>query len=121
MERSGFATEEDGFFYSVAHFIKFLNDNQVFPVAIAAVLSSRLNDVLDALVNGLVMPILNRDADGDGERDIKKIEDFSISFSGMKFEVGKLGITLLKFLLVTYTIYLLVRLGRKLGKTLPSA
>ena len=91
------------------HFIEFLKKNNIITTAIVAVLADRINDLSNAFINAFVMPIINRDADGDGVRDIKNIEDKVFKISGMTFRIGEFLVSGIRFFLVCYTVYVVYR------------
>jgi large conductance mechanosensitive channel len=93
--------------FNFVRFIKFLQDNNIVAVAIASVLSDRINEVTSSIVSHLIMPIINRDGDKDGTKDIKKLEDKIIKIGGIKFEIGKFIVSVVKFIIVTYIIFIL--------------
>jgi large-conductance mechanosensitive channel len=92
--------------FNFVRFIKFLKQNNVFSVAIAAILSERINEITNSFTNNIVLPIINRDGDGDGKKDISKIEDHQIKCLGITFETGKFLLALIKFIIVTYIIFI---------------
>jgi large-conductance mechanosensitive channel len=102
--------------FTLVQFLKFLKDQGVFSLAIAAVLSDHINGILNCIIENIIMPVINRDSDKDGVEDIKKLEDWSLEVSGMKFKFGKLLISVLKFLFVAYILFLLFKMGQKVGK-----
>jgi large conductance mechanosensitive channel len=106
---------ENNLDFDFMRFIKFLQSNNVFNVAIAAILSDRINEITNAFVNSLVIPIINRDGDNDGEKDIKKIEEHQVKIYGITFETGKFLMALIKFIIVTYIIFILSRILKKLN------
>ncbi len=108
-------SSDDQMEFNFVHFIKFLRDNNILGVAIAAILSDRIGRVTDSFVNDLIMPILSRDGDGDGEEDIKKLEDKSIMCFGANFRIGKFMTSVIKFVLVTYIIFILAKVVKNLG------
>lgn len=93
--------------FNFIRFLKFIEKNNIAGVAIAAVLSDRINDITNEFVNNLILPILNMDLDGDGEKDVKSLEDFTIKFRGIKFTVGKFLIAVIRFIIVTYIVFII--------------
>jgi large-conductance mechanosensitive channel len=89
-------------------FYKFLKKNDILSLSIAAVFSGHINELINSFVNNLFIPILNRDADNDGKKDIKKIENLEIKFFNVNFTIGKFLVDILKFVLVTIVIYTIV-------------
>lgn len=100
--------------FDFVRFIKFLKDHNIIATAIAAVLSDRINEVTNAFVNNLIMPVINRDADNDGTKDIQKLEDKVVSFKGVKLEIGRFFLAIFKFIVVTYLIFIISRALKKL-------
>lgn len=103
----------DTFMISLINFINFLNDNRVFAIAIASILSEKMGEVITAFIDGIILPVLNRDVDGDGVEDVKQLEEKIVQVGGIKFQVGKVLITFIRFIIVTYIIFILARLLRK--------
>lgn len=96
--------------FNFVHFMDFLSANNVMATAIAAVMSDRINDVADSFVDNILMPIIDRDGNGDGKSDIQCLSDKVIIIAGIKFKVGKLIISLMKFIIITYIIFLISRI-----------
>jgi large-conductance mechanosensitive channel len=90
---------------SESGFVDFLKSNNIITTIVATVISERISDVSSSLIECLFLPILNRDADGDGEADIKNIKDFQIKISGINFKIGEFTISLLKFIFILFMIY----------------
>ena len=100
--------------FNFVRFIGWLKDNNVFTTAVAAVLSDRINEVTNVFVNSIIMPIMDKDSNNDGVRDIKKWEDKTITFCGIEFKVGNFALAVFKFLLVTYIIYIIYVMYKKI-------
>lgn len=96
--------------FDFVRFIKFLRDNNIASTAIAAVLSDRVNEITNEFFEGFVIPIINRDGDKDGVRDIKKFEEREVEIFGAKFKLGRFILALVKFLVITYLIYIISRI-----------
>ena len=96
--------------FNFVHFAKFLSNNNVLATAIAAVLSERISDITHTVVDNIFMAIINRDGDGDGKSDIDNLENKVIVISGMRFGVGKVIISLIKFVVIAYIIFLISRM-----------
>jgi large conductance mechanosensitive channel len=97
--------------FTFLHFVNFLKHNKVFPMAIASILSDRINDLANTFVNYIIMPVINRDGDKDGERDIKQLEYRYITLFGIKFMIGKLFVAMLKFMIISYVVFLMTKIG----------
>ena len=102
--------------FNYIYFMRFLSNNNVLPTAIAAVLSERISDLTHTFVDNIIMAVINRDADGDGVKDIVNLEKQSVKLYGVKFGVGKVVLSLLKFIIVTYTLFLVSKIISKTSK-----
>ena len=100
--------EIDNFFNYSQFFYKFLKKNDILSLSIAAVFSGHINELINSIVNNLLIPIINRDADNDGKKDIKKIENIEFKLFKIRFTIGKLFVDILKFVLVTMVIYSII-------------
>ena len=102
--------------FNMLHFMRFLNDNNVFAISIAAVLSERISEIINTCIDSVVMPIINRDADDDGMRDIIKLEEQTVTVFKIKISVGKLIVAIIKFVIVTYIVFIVAKLMKNIGK-----
>ena len=100
--------EVNDFFNYSQFFYKFLKKNDILSLSIAAVFSGHINELINSLVNNLLIPIINRDGDNDGKKDIKKLENLEFKLFKIRFTIGKLLIDILKFTLVTIVIYMII-------------
>ncbi len=92
--------------FNFARFIKFLDKYNIMGVAIAAVLSDRINEITSEFVNLIIMPVINRDGDSDGVSDSKKLEDRTLTVFGIQFRIGKFIMVIIKFIVITYIIFM---------------
>lgn len=88
-------------------FILFLKNNNVTATIIATVMSSYVNELTTSFADNIILPIVYRDADGDGKADIKKLKDYNIVFSGINFRVGNFLTCLIKVFTVIVVLFLL--------------
>jgi large-conductance mechanosensitive channel len=93
--------------FDFVNFVKFMNQHNVLTMAIAAVLSDRINDVTNTFVNSIVLPIIYRDSNNDGIDDVKEIENKIVNIKGIKLGVGKMILSTIRFVIVTYILFLL--------------
>lgn len=104
--------------FNFVRFLTFLHDNNIISVAIASILSDRINEITNSFIDHLIMPIINRDADQDGEKDISVIENINVKLLGMNFKPGKFFLAIIKFTIVTYFIFLLSSILKKYANKL---
>ena len=86
-------------------FINFLKENNVIVTVIATIVSTRISELSESLIDDLIMPILNRDADGDGNADINDLATYEYKISGINLKIGKFFVVVLKFLIILYITY----------------
>jgi large-conductance mechanosensitive channel len=96
--------------FNVMNFVDFLSNNNVFAATIAAVLSDRMLDITNTFVEEIIMAVINRDADNDGKSDLSLLQNQTLVIYGMKFGVGKLLLAVIKFIVISYVIYIVSQL-----------
>jgi large conductance mechanosensitive channel len=99
--------------FNYVKFINFLKNNNVFSAVIAAIISERVNEITNSLTNNIILPVINRDGDGDGVSDIKSLEDYKIKCFGITFGVGKFITALIKFIIISYVIFIFISISNK--------
>ncbi|MBD3191107.1 MAG: hypothetical protein GF308_10705 [Candidatus Heimdallarchaeota archaeon] len=103
--------EEEGFTPKKAtkkfidNFIDFLKKYQVMGLAVAFIMGIYLGNLVEALVNDLIMPILDF---------IPGLDTWN-TFTAGPFLIGHFVNTLVTFMLIAFVIYLLVKLTSKMG------
>lgn len=91
-------------------FLKFIGRNNIVRYALAAIISDRLNEITSGFVEHIVMPIINSDINNNGIRDIdeiKKLEDKEIEIKGIRFKLGKVVFSIIKFIVVIFLIFII--------------
>ena len=86
-------------------FVDFIKEYNIIATIIGAVVSERRWDLSNSIINDFIVPIFNRDADGDGKADIKKFEEYKFEISGIKFGVGNFAVVVMKFIIMTVLIF----------------
>ena len=82
-------------------FTAFLKQYGVIGLAIAVIIGGKLNDLVSAFVNGLLMPIIGRvtsTASGDWR-------DWKPELLGIQFEMGKVIGSSVDFLIVAFIVF----------------
>ena len=85
-----------------ADFSSFLTDNNIVSIAIATVISKYITIMAMAIVDNILLPIINRDADNDGVKDIKKYQEYIFRLFGINFEIGAFIIVSIKFIFIIF-------------------
>ena len=86
-------------------FLKFLSENNIIATIIATMISQRITELSSSFIDSLVVPILNRDADGNGEADIEEIKNYKLNIFGINFKIGEFAIDIMKFLIILFIAY----------------
>jgi large-conductance mechanosensitive channel len=88
-------------------FLNFISNNNLLATTLVTILSTNIIDIAQSFIDNMVIPILNIDFNGDGVKDRKKVEGYKIKIFGTEFKLGKFIISVIKFAMVTYIVYLL--------------
>ena len=80
-------------------FTGFLKQYGVIGLAIAVIIGGKLNDLVTAVVGGILMPIVGRVTPSGDWRDFKP------EVAGMKFEVGKVLGAGIDFVIVAFLVF----------------
>ena len=96
------------------NFIGFLQNKSIINLAMAAVLSDRISDVANSLFEYLIIPFFKIDIDkdgvGDGKEIIDKIKKKTWKIKGVEFKIGSFLLSIKRFVIVAYTLYLFSKL-----------
>lgn len=88
-------------------FIDFLEDNHIITTVIATIISTYITNLSLSFTNDILLPIINRDADGDGKADIDKYENYILRICNIDFKIGSFVLEIFKFIIITYMMYFL--------------
>jgi len=86
-------------------FMKFLKENNILVTVVATIISSCVSELSESMVNDLILPIINRDSDGDGEADITNIATYEYKVKGINFKLGKFIMIAIKFIIILFITY----------------
>jgi large-conductance mechanosensitive channel len=91
--------------------IKFLLiDNHIITVAVGFIIATQTNNIATLLIDNIIAPIIYKIITFYTKQPINKLENYEYEYLGIKFEVGKLIINLLKFIIVLIIIYYICQL-----------
>jgi large-conductance mechanosensitive channel len=88
-------------------FINFISNNNLLATVLVTILSSNIIEIAQSFMENMIIPILNVDLNGDGIKDRKSIENYKIKIFGSEFKLGQFFISILKFTLMTYIVYII--------------
>lgn len=94
------------------YFINFIKNNNIFSTAIAAILSEQISNILSTFFDGIVLPVIDKDCDGDGKGDIRSLENKFIIIGNIKFPIGQFLLALVKFLIITYILFIFAKMSK---------
>lgn len=85
----------------IKEFTAFLKQYGVIGLAIAVIIGGKLNDLVTALVSGLLMPIVGRITSVTGS----DWRDWKPTLLGIKFELGKVMGSSIDFIVVAFIVF----------------
>lgn len=97
-------------------FLRFIGTNGIIKYALAAIISDRINEITSGFVEHIVMPLINVDMNNNGIRDIDeiiKLEDREIEIKGVRFKLGKVIFSIIKFIIVIFLIFIISNIMKK--------
>ena len=98
---------------SLFYFLKYLRTHNVFSIALAAIITERVSLLTESFINEIVMPLIDRDYNKDGKKDMLQLEKRKIRVFGAELGVGKVLKSLIYFFITTYILYLMMVLIKK--------
>lgn len=87
-------------------FYSFIIENNIIESITANLLSFKTHELIDSFLENIILPFINRDADGDGEADINNIKNLNIKFFKIDLKLGNFILTLIKYFIIIYLVYL---------------
>ena len=106
------ARDKDSFNYE--GFIAFVRDNNIVAIAIAGILSRHISEIINSFAEHIVLPVINKDGDKDGVKDITDVKNIIFSVGGMEFKIGKFTIDFLKFAMVIIILFIVLMVLNKI-------
>jgi large-conductance mechanosensitive channel len=88
-------------------FVNFISNNNLLATVLVTILSTNIIEIAQSFMENMIIPILNIDLNGDGIKDKQHIENYKIKLFGSEFKLGKFLISILKFALMTYIVYII--------------
>ena len=85
----------------------FLKNNNIMATIVATVLSTYATELTTSFADDLILPIIYRDADGDGKADINALKKYKLKMSGITFKVGNFITVFLKVVVVFIVLFLI--------------
>jgi large-conductance mechanosensitive channel len=89
---------------------QFINNNNLMSIAAGFVIARSLEDITNKFFDNLVVPIVKKDSDKDGINDLEDFFNKPLQIYGRSFYFGKVLYQIIKFLVILYTLFLLIRL-----------
>lgn len=97
-------------YFGLSDFFVFLKNNNIYSIALATVISRYIYILSMGFIDHLIMPIINRDGNKDGIKDIKQLQDYILTIFGIHFELGAFIVLVIKFILIICIMYLLSKI-----------
>ena len=87
-------------------FINFINQNNIIESIVSTIIGFKTQELVESIIDNLILPIINRDADGDGESDINTLKKIKFKFSGITISIGSFILSLIKYILIIFLVYI---------------
>lgn len=94
-------------------FMEFFKGNNLVSSVIATVVALNVHDISQSFSNDIVIPLLDRDLNNDGEPDIDIIKNMVIKITGVDLKVGQFLIKIMRMIIVIFVISILFKLYEK--------
>lgn len=86
--------------YHLMNIFKYFSEKGIIQTAIIAVLSYRLNEILNDVFESMVLPFINININGT------PLIDYEFKLNNTRVKLGKTIISILKLLIIAYVIYI---------------
>ena len=96
--------------FEIFNFIKFkefLEKNKACATAASIVIATQITILSSSFTDNIIVPIFDRDTDGDGKKDLIQFENITFKMFGIKIKIGKFIIDIIKFLIVIYVVFVI--------------
>lgn len=95
--------------FNFDNFRKYIIEKGVIDTAIGFIMGKNIGYITESLFNNIILPIINKDSDNDGEADVKKFENYKKNIYGIEFKIGKFILDGVKFLIMIYCLFIIAR------------
>ena len=85
----------------------FIKKNKLVDTLISYVMATKVSEVFNSFIDDLIMPIIERDADGDGIADSYNLKNYKYNIFKIKFKIGNFIFIIIKFIILLYLTYIL--------------
>jgi len=93
--------------FNFIKFKEFLEQNKAFATAASIVIATQITILASSFTDNIIVPIFDRDTDGDGKKDIIQFENITFTIFGIKIKMGKFIIDIIKFLIIIYVVFII--------------
>lgn len=87
--------------YHLMNIFKYFSEKGIIQTAIIAVLSYRMNEIMNDLFESMVLPFINIDIRGT------PLIEYEFKFNNTKVKLGRTVISIFKLLIIAYVIYVI--------------
>ena len=86
-------------------FFKYINDNKIYNTILSTVIGTYVTNLVICFCNDIITPVLNRDINNDGIKDIYKYENYIIRIFNINFRLGHFITEFFNFIIIMYIIF----------------
>ena len=90
-----------------------MKNSILFGISVA-VISAFVNELLFSFINDIIMPIVDRDKDGDNEPDINKLKHSTIKIKGITLKIGSFIVALIRFIVLISILFIITMILLKM-------
>lgn len=106
--------------YNFQEFLSFLDKNQITAIIIGYIISIRIYDIINIFFDEIINPIIyidfNTKNPNTDNSHVRKLEKYEFGFLNVKMKIGKIIVSILKFIFVTYVLFLIIGVLSKILK-----
>jgi large-conductance mechanosensitive channel len=93
--------------FGFKYFINFLVENKIHGLIIGNILANGAFELTNSILNNIFVPLINVDMNYDGKSDIETISNKSIKIFNSKIRYGRVIISVIKIILVSYILFII--------------
>ena len=94
-------------------FLEHLHDNNLMTTVIITILSSIIMDLGNTFMDSVIFPIINHNG-----KNVKKknINDYTIKIRGVPIGIGKVIVSVVRFIIFLYIAYIIIDILKNVSK-----
>ena len=91
-------------------FREFLVENKVIVTIVSFTVATYMNELIKSFFDDFIFCFLNIDCNNDNKTDLGFIFTYELNILGIKFKLGKLLLSLIKFIIAVVLVFIISRI-----------